>query len=351
MIPRDIVRKDDLRLDVAAPFSWHYSPGDTIIGNVIRKSPIISAEATLKGHQPQASFVPFDKDHPAYHVLPGSLRTFCDGYTSKSEAVVEYGLHARLYYVRGGSKKIHYATVPIALRHALDTTLETTDQLHISKGALSYPTKVRSQRLLPGMENAELSFRQKTKKFFGSSKVPEFWFEIFMASPPVVQFNNPEPLPIRLSIATLNGRTSRSIEDIPQRIQINYMKIRIKSWTTVIAPGNLSSRAHTDRQDFDVDFHFEDVFKNLENPLVIYSSGKANEPINLGNMFQLVLRKDGLYTNGKRCSWTLTRDLSPDLSTFAIRHTHQFDYRINLTVAGETLEVKVIAPVKIIEAA
>lgn len=303
-----------------------------------------------QGHRPQASFVPFDNDHQAYHVLPGSLRTTCDGYTSKSEAAVEYGIHARLYYERSGSKKNHYATIPIYLRHPPGST----EQLHISKGGgLSRPTKIRSQRLLPGMENMELSFRQKTKKFFGSAKVPEFWFEILMASPPVIQFDNPEPLPIILSITTLEGddRTSRVIKDIPQRILINYVKIRIKSWTTVIAPSNQTNRAHTDRQDFDVDFHFEDVFRNLESPLVVYSSGKANEHINLGNIFQLVLRRDGLYANGKRCSWALTRTIFPDLFTFAIKHTHQFEYRINITVAGETLEVKVFAPVKIIEAA
>lgn len=103
--------------------------------------------------------------------------------------------------------------------------------------------------------------------------------------------------------------------------------------------------------NFDVDFHFEDVFKNLESPLVVYSLGRANEPINLGNMFQIFLRKDCLYTNGKPCSWALTRALFPDLSTFAIKLTHQFGYTINLTVAGETLDVKVFSPVKIIEAA
>ncbi|KAJ5984613.1 hypothetical protein N7481_006712 [Penicillium waksmanii] len=425
MDSQSISNKNDLRLDIAAPSSWQYSPGDTIIGNVVRQSPIVSPEATVniwltgimrvrilrdlgtgtndrwgekdayvdkwtlinsteqaifngplhhpesteepvawpfsasipskpkafitQGHLPQATFLPFDKDHEAFHVLPGSLRTTCDGYSSKSEALVEYRLHAELNYERGGSRRVEYATVPITLRHAPGSI----DQKRSSNGGLSPPTKVQSHRLMPGMEDTELSFRQKTKKLFGSSKAPQFWFEIVMKSPPVVQFDNPAPLPIILSIGALKGegRTSSSIEDIPQRIQINYVKIRIQSWTTVIASGNLTSRAHTDRQSFDVNFHSEDLFKSLESPLAVYSSGKANEPIDIGNMFQLVLRRDGLYTNGKRCSWTLTPTLFPDLLTFAIKHTHQVEYRINLTIAGETLEVKVFAPLKIIEAA
>lgn len=156
-----------------------------------------------QGHQRQASFVHFfNKDHPAYQILPGSFRTFCDDYASNSEAVVEYRFHARLYYERGGSKKNHYATIPIALRHASENI--DTGQLQISKRTLSDPTTVRSRHLLPDV--------QKTKKFFGPSTAPEFWFKILMISSPVVQFNNPEPLPISLRITTLKGndRTSKA---------------------------------------------------------------------------------------------------------------------------------------------
>ncbi|KAJ5999396.1 hypothetical protein N7451_007206 [Penicillium sp. IBT 35674x] len=422
MIPRDISLKDDLRLDIAAPLGWRYSPGDTIIGSVVRKSPIVSPEATLKiwltgmtsvrilragymqldsdhecyinkwtllepeehlvfsgplhhpenskeplswsfslpipskpkayimdGHQLQATFVPFDQHHPAYNVLPGTLRTSCNGYSPRSTAVIEYELHARLYYDRGGSKKAQFATVPITLRQSPGSA----DTLHISKGGSSYPTKVRSQRLLPELKDKELSIRQKTIKLFASSKVPVFWFKTIIESPPVVQVDNPHPLPISLSITTLigNDRTSKSIEYIVQRVQINYVKILVKSSTTVIAPGGFTSSVHTGRQDSDVDLHFEDAFKDLESPLVLYSSGKASEPIDLGNLFQLVLRRDGLHTNGKRCSWTPIRPLYPDCCTFVLKHTHQFEYRVNLTIAGETQEVKVFVPVRIIEAA
>lgn len=422
MSPRIIAPIDDLCLDIAAPLSWRYSPGDTIIGSVVRKSPIVSPEATLKiwltgmisvrilragsnqlysnqecyinnwtllkpeehlifsgplhhpedsneplswtfslpipsepkayttdSYQSHATFVPLNQDHPAYNILPGTLRTSCNGYSPSSAAAIEYELHARLYYDRGGAKKAHYATVPITLKHSPGSA----DLLHISKGGSSYPTKVRSQRLLPEMNDQELSFRQKTNKLFASSKVPVFWFKIIIESPPVVQVDNPHPLPISLSIQTLTGndRTSKSIEDIPQRVQINYVKILVKSSTTVIAPGGLRSSVHTGRQDSDVDLHFEDAFKNFESPLVLYSSVKANEPIDLGNLFQLVLRRNGLYTNGKRCSSTPTNALVPDCCTFILKHTHQFEYRVNLTIARETQEVKVFVPVKIIEAA
>ncbi|KAJ5771636.1 hypothetical protein N7520_002165 [Penicillium odoratum] len=380
MKPRNIADKDDLRIGVAAPFGWRYGPGDTIIGTVGRKSPIVSPSVTLKvwltglmkvkilregtsqpdsdheayinnwnlldskeqvifrgplhhlyglgdplswpfsvtiptkprefitqGHQPHESFVPFGQDHSACNILPGSLRT-STGNASKSEALIEYRVHARFYYEQEGTQTALYATMPITLKHHPGNF----DILQgISKGGLSRPTYIRSQRLLPDMADKEPSLREKTSSFFGSSKAPVFWFEDSIESPPAIQLDDPMILPIILTISTLkgDGRTSKSIEDVPQRIQINYVKIPVKSSTIVIAAGSLSRSVHTDRHDFDVDFHFEDVFKQLENPLLLSSSSKANESVNLGTMFQLAMRRNGLYTNGKRCSWTATRDL------------------------------------------
>ncbi|KAJ5919109.1 hypothetical protein N7466_010052 [Penicillium verhagenii] len=412
-----------LTINFPAPSGWRYSPGDTIIGNVIRKSSMISPHATLhiwltgitsvkiwpagtsqsnnsretytnkwtlldakenlifsgpvhhpedceeplgwsfsvpipskprtyitQGHQPHASFVPFGQDHPAYNILPGSLRTFSTGSGARSEARIEYNLHARLQYEKGGSKMACYAAIPIILRNPPGNV----DRLHFAKGGgLSSATKVQTQRLLPGMEDHKASFRQKANTFFGSSKIPVFWFKVCVESPSVVQLDNPQILPICLSIETLkgNGHTSKVIEDAPQQIQINYIKILVRSSTTVIAPGNQSSSAYTNRQDSEVDFHFDDVMKKLESPLMVRSSHKDNADVDLGSMFQLLLRRNGLYANGKRCSPLITRALFPDCSTFNIKHTHQFEYRINLTLAGKTLEVNVFAPVRIIEAA
>ncbi|KAJ5887382.1 hypothetical protein N7495_007423 [Penicillium taxi] len=190
-----------------------------------------------------------------------------------------------------------YTTRPITLRHP-SVSLE---QLYIVKGSILSPAKVRSQRLLPEIENTELSFRQKTKRFFGFSKVPKFWFQVLVESSSVVQFENPEVLQISLRIETLKGdnQTRKIIQDIQRQIQINCIKIRIKSWTTIKACENPNSGAKTDKQGFDLDFHFEHIFKDLASPLVANSLDNADETLPIRDMFQLVLRKDVLYINGK----------------------------------------------------
>lgn len=39
---------DALTFDVAEPPNWSYAPGDTIIGNLVRKEEIVSPDATVK---------------------------------------------------------------------------------------------------------------------------------------------------------------------------------------------------------------------------------------------------------------------------------------------------------------
>lgn len=43
-----IAAREDLDIELAAPFGWTYAPGDTIIGNVVRKAHLITPHANLK---------------------------------------------------------------------------------------------------------------------------------------------------------------------------------------------------------------------------------------------------------------------------------------------------------------
>lgn len=39
---------DDLSVSLAAPPNWTFAPGDTIIGNIVRKTHLVSPDASLK---------------------------------------------------------------------------------------------------------------------------------------------------------------------------------------------------------------------------------------------------------------------------------------------------------------
>ncbi|PLB52468.1 hypothetical protein P170DRAFT_423340 [Aspergillus steynii IBT 23096] len=392
-----------INLEIAAPPGWTFAAGDTIIGNVVRRQPIVAPEAIVRlalvgrvktkitikrgnnnrsvyrgrwdllgeteqtifrgpvhlppesaesltwpfevpiptspapsvllGHCSEESFLPLNKESVAYQPLPGTFFSSRTGWNTVSEGFVEYYLQAELRYNRGGSWDIRNATCPITLRQPSQPPLLDNDL-----GYRHVPMSAKSQRLIPGMEDADLSFKQKTQKLFGSSKVPEFHFMLDVTFPRRVQFDNPSPIPFIIGIRPDEVRTTDSIQDVVQTIQLNWLRLKIKTNTVVLAPGNFDpTHPHTDSQPEDYHLGLERLFRRLEHPIT-FTTGKGNEPVNIGEMFQLVLRTDGLYTRGARLA-PVPR-IQPDFVTYNIRRSNALSWEISLTVAGEDLTFK-----------
>ncbi|KAJ5825899.1 hypothetical protein N7474_003037 [Penicillium riverlandense] len=403
---------DALKFDVAEPPNWSYSPGDTIIGNLVRKEGIVSPEAIVKvgligravtqiidkgnqgsarhytgaysylgleqdllfkgplhlpkGVQPggvvagplswpfcvkiptepvdnrnrgltkEISFLPLDKDHPVRHVLPGTFSSSQNRYGRESNSFIEYYLSAQLRYWYGSELKTVTATWPITLRHPLESGVDLIGQLTET----STQRLIQSQRLVPGMRHRGLSFKQKMQKSFGSSKVPEFCFKFIITYPKVIQFGNPEPIPIIFEIEPVPEKTSEEIRDVSQRIEITSVKMSLSSWTYICCPGNFSNTdLHSDTQKSSHDLGLGKALETLESPLEIYTAdGKADKPINLGNMFQLTLHRSGLKSGSKNLSLTghsRCPVLYPDFVTYCIRHKNSLVWEISLHVSGE----------------
>ncbi|KAF9895249.1 hypothetical protein FE257_000151 [Aspergillus nanangensis] len=401
----------DLKFDIAAPPRWSYAAGDTIIGNLVRHSPVVSPEATVQivltgrakvkitestgnsrkiyrdeyrflgnspqvlfrgplhlpegsgeslhwpfevkipteplasartGHVQAASFLPLDRnDHPAYHVLPGTFLASHEGLRTCSVAKVEYALKATLRY-KFGSHKSHEATWPVTLRHPVVQT-GIGYELTTMRGQ----KKVQSQRLVPGMENADLSLRQKTQKLFGSSKVPEFHYEIQLTVPRIIQLDDPQFLPIVIHILPLSASTSEAIRDVAQPVQINWVKFSLRSRTSVMAPSRVfSSYSHDDQWSSTLNLSLPNAFNALESPLTI-STGKGNEPIHIGEVFRLGLHAGGL-TSGDRYLSRVS-GIYPDFVTHNIKHVHMQEWQVSLTIAGETQKHEFSAALALIE--
>lgn len=417
-MPRTLKSNDvGINLDVAAPPGWTFGAGDTIIGNVVRRQPIVAPEATVRlelvgrvktkitvkrgnnnrsvyrgrwdllgwtsrtlfqgplhlpdgsdesitwpfevqiptrlspsvllGHCKEESFLPLNQESLAYQSLPGTFFSSRIGWNTTSEGFVEYYLQAELRYNRGGSFETRNATAPITLRQPPQPVLLDNDPVY-----RQLRMSVKSQRLLPGMEDAELSFKQKTQKLFGSSKVPEFHFTVDVTLPRRVQLENPSPIPLIIGIRPDIERTSDSIQDVIQTIQLNWFRLKIKSTTIVKAPGNLApTLPHDDCQDQDYPLGLERLFhkrEEQEGPIT-FTMGKGNEPVSIGEMFQLVLRPDGLYARGTRLA--PMAPIQPDFVTYNIGRSNRLSWEICLTVAGEVLTMKGGSELQVLAAA
>jgi hypothetical protein len=402
----------DLKFDIAAPCGWSYAAGDTIIGSLVRHTPIVTPEATItlsllgriktkitesksnnsrthyrsdallvktdkvilsgqplhlakgsgaplcwefavdiptellqsarQSFTPKTSFVPLDLDHPAHHTLPGSFFSSRDGITVSSSGFIEYYLKAHLRYTYKGSSKTIEAIWPFQLNSPVEGTTEQLSKLN----CLSIFQSIQSQRLLPGMQHADLSFKQKTQKLFGSSKVPKLVFKMRIYHPTAIQLDNPQPIPIILEILPLPDQTSSSIED--QSIVIKWVRMCLHQRTSVLAPSNfLTDHAHDDHHPSSANLNLESAFQRLESPLVMSTGEKGEKKVNIGEMFQLRLCSHGM-TSGSRDLNAVAPN--PDFTTYSIQHTNAIEWKVSYSVAGETETVKTSSALKIIAA-
>ncbi|KAE8372134.1 hypothetical protein BDV26DRAFT_274746 [Aspergillus bertholletiae] len=404
-----------LNIDLASPPGWTYVGGDTVIGNVVRRSHIVTPDAmvtitlvgrvktkitvkrnngqttstshyrgrwelfqtsrdtlfrgplhlppnssdnpltwsfsidiptrpsdqVLVGHCSEESYLPLDKEILARSTLPASFFASHRGWRTSSEAFVEYYLEAHLRYSRSGSFDDEIATFPITIRPVPPA------------GGFNYELQSRlltgmakSQRLLPGMEHAELSLKQKTQKLFGSSKVPEFRYTVEISWPYAVQLDHLVPVPIIISVQP--DRTSPDISNVAQKVQLNWVSMTIKSLTNVRAPGNLTpTYTHSDSHSYSHTIGLKNAFMRLKSPIV-FTTGKGNEPINIGNMLGLFFHSDGTTVGGLR---TTTYDgPSPDFITYNIMNRNELQLELSLTVAEETKQFKISSGLTILPA-
>lgn len=408
---RAATRGDDkLIFDIAAPPGWSFTPGDTIIGNLVRRAHIITSEATVtltlssrihtqltppgkekkvwddwrllypreevifRGplHLPEGSnkslswpfslqiptkpvdmlgkkfaqagsFLALDGDQTTHYPLPGTFRTLGSDSGLASGCFIEYYLSAKLKY-NFGSPQVCFATWKVDIRHPVEV-VEKSQLERVTR--LSIEGKVQSQRLLPAISDAKLSLKQKTQKLFGSSKVPKFYYQVDLASPRILKLGDAHNLPLVLHIAPLEDKTSDSLKGTIQEARVNWIKLSLVCYTDIIVTGCPPfGTVHKDRHRFSLNLHLEKVFDNLESPLIL-SLGHQNASINIGDMFQLVLHSTGLTSSDLRLH-DLT-PIYPDFVTYNIKHTHAIDWKISITIAGETQVFNKSVPLKVLK--
>ncbi|KAJ5608765.1 hypothetical protein N7528_009332 [Penicillium herquei] len=280
-----------LRIDLAAPEAWTFAPGDTVIGDVVRCSSIVTSNADLKvylrgriqttrtslsngnryaadtkHHTYQAAVaseqILLAKRYPVFEgplnipdggdpvswsftteitpdpprTMYGNIDIFYDylpGSTlpgsAGSVAWIEYYLEAELRYREEGhyGEKMITALQPITLRHR---PLHEFQEFGIAHQIIN--RKVRSHHLLPEYRSSALTMKQKAQHKFGSSKVPELHFQVEVFLPNTIQLDNPSFLPLNLIVLQQN-HTSNEIRDVQRKAWINSIKLSIDTFTIV----------------------------------------------------------------------------------------------------------------------
>lgn len=398
---------NDLQISLAAPPDWTYAAGDTVIGTLVRRSPITAPDATLtlslngrvktkiiitrgktrseyrgrwhllgtyaqlvyqgplhlsedsfdilswqfsiaipKGpeisvvneHFEGESFLPLDTGVVAHQPLPG---TYYGSGSSGTHGFVEYYLEAALEYSHGHSKKSDGAILPITLRHPQPKKPFTNPRPKHS----TVERHVRSQRVLPGMDSAELTLGQKTRKLFHSHHVPVFYFKVRVGMPVAIQIGNPAPIPLTVHILPNHNETSTVVRDNPPAIHLNWVNLKLMSNAKVLAPGNWLDTVHDGHVGDVLKLGLEKAFEKLGTPIVLPCGRKEKNHVNIGEMLQLALLPDGLYAGRKHLAYL--SGLQPSFATYNIQNSHWLEWEVCLTIAGESVTVEGGGKVKI----
>ncbi|KAK2044254.1 hypothetical protein LZ31DRAFT_554487 [Colletotrichum somersetense] len=261
--------------------------------------------------------------------LPGSFYLDGRSFSKKWHAFVEYWIEAEL--VAQGKSSVVKAVLPVRV-FSPPTSAPPISDFGLTRRTMS--GYVASQRLLPGMEDAQLSFKQKTHKFFGSSKVPAFHFTLDVRAPTVIQMGNDASIPFLLHLIPNGDKTTDTVQDVQQTVTIQSMKLEIHSTDAIICPGTLDPHeAGTMRKKCIA--MIDSLYP--QNQSIVLPSGPKEEPLDLGAVLDLRVDTLGRVLHEAR-EWreSVGTALLPAFVTYCLKVEHTMHWKIQLAVAGET---------------
>ncbi|CAG9986995.1 unnamed protein product [Clonostachys byssicola] len=252
---------------------------------------------------------------------------FYDGYGDK-EGFIEYYIEATLRYQRRGSWHEVTATMPIQILAfnpnppVVDFHMQRTSRLGL----------VCTQRLVPGMENAELSKIEKMKKLFGARSVPAFFFRLNVDLPSVIQLGR-DPIPVLMRFVPDWPNTSEIIRNVPQKATLVAFKVKLESWCGIRCDGRV--RAHD---------------TNWREKLYLQSEANAGRRVAVGiPCSDKTSPTDvGRALNIRIGGYVGTHSVFHDFTMFNVKLSHQFSWTAKVEIAGEECTLHGTQPVKVL---
>ncbi|KXH69604.1 hypothetical protein CSAL01_13505 [Colletotrichum salicis] len=262
--------------------------------------------------------------------LPGTFYFDGSGFNKSWHGFVEYWIEAELT-VQGKSSILKAAmpvrvfSPPVPSPMISDFRLERRNKT----GCVS------SQRLLPRMTDAELSFKQKTQKFFGSSKVPTFHYTLDVQYPTVIQLGNESTIPFLLHLTPSRDRTSDIIEDVPQMVTIEQMELELQTTKGIVCPGTLDPHDASKTRKLCL-ARLKHLFQAPDSKVVV-PSGPKEVPLDLGAVLDLRVDALGRLLFGQRNgAGSFGQTVLPTFVTYCLKIEHVLHWEVKLSVAGET---------------
>ncbi|KAF7554445.1 hypothetical protein G7Z17_g2913 [Cylindrodendrum hubeiense] len=292
---------------------------------------------TTLGSTPRdQSYLPLDSGDFATRPLPSTFTLNHNGFTCDLEGFVEYFLKAELRLIEKGSEVVVDAILPF-----------NVVVLNPGPPIVDFKTKafrgscvVSSYRLVPGNEDAQLSFSQKTKQLFATTNVPKFGLTLHIDFPTVIQLENLNPVPFLIRLAPDWHRTSQDVQGIPQKARLTRLSMKIVAATEIRCEGTFSPHHEDTKMQSDLDI--ASAIGHLGRDIYIPCT-EESPPVNVGEMINLRIGYHGRL--GQRYSHEA---LGPSFKTYNIRQSHSLNWAISLEMAGQSFKVSSSTPLTIL---
>lgn len=322
-----VLRRAPIHVAPGEPVSWPFT---------------IEIPTNVSNHEPfpladdEKTFLPIDSASVATHRLPS---IFC---TNGGGGYVEYYFKATLLTWSGGWKTEAEAVFPIII---LDRPM-TPPIINFEFTRHCKKAKVASYRLVPGMEDASLSFTQRTRQIFASSKMPQIGGNLEIDLPTVVQLDNPTSVPIMMRFVPEAATTSDGIRGVPVRIELIGLDVTITSHTDMpySTHDKLAHDEHSTRLQVWPPSKSAQAAGVDVSPVYIPCGGEL-PAMDVGERCKLKFQRLQRVVEVAR-----KPALRPDLESYNMAHSHKMGFEITVRIASDKIKMSFVERVKVLAA-
>lgn len=289
----------------------------------------VDPQVLAPGVPQEQSYLPLNPEALAGHGLPSYFKGFPDDWASP-DLFVDYHLKAELQHIGQGEEETHNATMPILIHNPNRQPPIADFQM---KNASRF-TIIKSQRLLPGMEEAKLSFSQHTAKFFHSSSVPSFVCNVEVGVPGVIQIGHSDGIPFSVRVVPDWRKTSEEIRGVPQKVKLTKMLVEIQAHMNFLCEGRFGGVYTGAKHTWD-DLRVERLL--FAHGKTIYIPCTDEYPaIDVGAILNLQFDEVRLDDRGIEY---VSDKIVPDFLTYSINRTHTIKWEIEGEIADEDFKI------------
>lgn len=384
-----------LRILLAKPIDHVYKPGDIIIGKVIRQQHIVASRGqvtifllgrvktkidktydngtytTGETYRSQLCLF-YDQETETTRVLySGPLHIAADeadplvlpfglkipkcnsslpanfsATSSLDECYVEYWLDAEIFPSPGTESRTAnpaLARHPIVLGNLTDEVAR--EEVYVGTAQRH---SICAYRLIPNMEEAQLTFKQMIKQFLHMPSVPSLSFLVRMDLPADMQLEDPNTIPLLLRISRVDRRTSEAVRKTTHMATINNIRIMLKTHVRFSAgEDDFSYPRESSAREF-VYLGLGTALAMLPTPLAV-NIDPSEQAIDLGILLNLHLTKYGLASgNQLLVSPWKGLPITPCFETSILRVWHSLRVTISFTVGGKKRTNAFTSPCRIL---